>query len=186
MCHPAVYIGLAGVSIMQAKQTEKAQNAIATAQYKADQEQIRSNRASIEIEALQKGNMLSQQFQDRLAQNRAILSSSGMTFNSMSFMANQDYNKKIYHTELNAVALDQSTKRLEQSWKSYNSRLTLQSNKIAAKGQRNATTIKALQLGASAAGGLDNPFDKTAGPSSGDIMGGKYGTAQGPLGGKAN
>lgn len=154
MCHPAVYIGLAGISIMQAKATEKAQNAIATAQYKAEQEQIRSNRTSIEIEALQKGNMLSEQFQDRLAQNRAILSSSGMTFNSMSFMANQDYNKKIYHTELNAVALDQSTKRLEQSWKSYNSRLTLDSNKIAARGQRNQATIKALQLGAQGVAGL--------------------------------
>ena len=161
MCHPAVYIGLAGASIMQAKQTERAQNAIANLQYKAEQEQIRNNRAAIEIETLQKGNILSQQFQERLAQNRAILSSSGMTFNSMSFMANQDYNKKIYHTELNSVALNASTQRLEQSWKSYNSRLTLESNKIAARSARNATTIKALQLGASAASGLNNPFDKT-------------------------
>ena len=91
MCHPAVYIGLAGASIIQARQTEKAQNAVANMQYKAEQEQIRNNRASIEIEALQKGNILSQQFQERLAQNRAILSSSGMTFNSMSFMANQNF-----------------------------------------------------------------------------------------------
>ena len=172
MCHPAVYVGLAGLSIMQAKQTEKAQNAIANAQYKAEQEQIRNNRASIEIEALQKGNILSQQFQEKLAQNRAILSSSGMTFNSMSFMANQDYNKKIYHSELNSVALDQSRKREEQSWKSYNSRLTLQSNQIAAKGQRNATTIKALQLGAQGVAGLKTDVPGIDPKFENQIMGG--------------
>ena len=156
MCHPAVYVAIAGFSILEAKKTEKAQLALANAEFKAKQEQIKSNRAAVEIEALQKGNILSQQFQEKLAQNRAILASTGLTSNSMSFMANQQNNRSIYHTELNSVALDTAKKRESLSYASYDARVNLVQRQIQAKAQRKQTTLKAIQLGAKGAEGLLN------------------------------
>ena len=104
MCHPAVYIGLAGVNMIQARQTLKAEQALADQAYRDRQEQIKDNRMSVQLEATQMGNSLAQIFQEKQAANRALLSPSGIG-QSNSFEAAMNASKSAFMRELNINAL---------------------------------------------------------------------------------
>ena len=117
MCHPAVYIGLAGANIIQARQTLKAEQALAEQAYRDRQEQIKDNRTSVQIEAIQKGNTLAQIFQEKQASNRALLSPSGIG-QSNSFEAAMNRSKSAFMRELNISAFNAINKQSELAFAS--------------------------------------------------------------------
>ena len=171
MCHPAVFmamgagagaagtlavvsgIGLAGLSIMQAKSAQKAQNALATQAYQDKQEQIKDNRMSVKLETMQKGNALAQEFLRRQATNRALLSPSGIG-QSNSFEAAMQYNKSQYHQELNAIAINETRRNADLAYASQESRIELQSTKIATRSAFQQALIKGVTTVATSASGL--------------------------------
>ena len=178
MCHPAVFvamgagagtagtlavvsgIGLSGISIMQAKSAQKAQVALANQAYQDKQAQTKDNRMSVQLEAVQKSNALSQEFLRRQATNRALLSPSGIG-QSNSFEAAMQYNKSQYHQELNAIAINETKRNADLAYASQESRIQLQSTKIAAKSAFQQALFKGVTTAATAAGGFKTSDDLT-------------------------
>jgi hypothetical protein len=199
MCHPAVFmamgagagaagtlavvsgIGLAGLSIMQAKSAQKAQVALANQAYQDKQEQIKDNRMSVKLETMQKGNALAQEFLRRQATNRALLSPSGIG-QSNSFEAAMQYNKSQYHQELNAIAINETRRNADLAYASQESRIQLQSTKIATRSAFKQAFIKGVTTIATSASGLKTTDGLTIEGGKGAIMGGLNPTSY-PLGG---
>jgi len=174
MCHPAVFtaigvgggaagtagtlavlsnVGLAGLSIMQAKSAQQAQNALADQAYQDKQTQIKDNRMTVQLEAIQKSNALSQEFLRRQATNRALLSPSGIG-QSNSFEAAMQYNKSQYHQELNAVAINETRHNADLAYASQESRIELQSTKIATRSAFQQALLKGIVTGSKAVSGI--------------------------------
>ncbi len=181
MCHPAVFtaigvgggaagtagtlavlsnVGLAGLSIMQAKSAQKAQNALAERAYQDKQTQIKDNRMTVQLEAVQKSNALSQEFLRRQATNRALLSPSGIG-QSNSFEAAMQYNKSQYHQELNAVAINETRRNADLAYASQESRIELQSTKIATRSAFQQALLKGIVTGSKAASGIKTSDNST-------------------------
>jgi len=156
MCHPAVYIGLAGANIIQARQTLKAEQALAEQAYRDRQEQIKDNRTSVQIEAIQKGNTLAQIFQEKQASNRALLSPSGIG-QSNSFEAAMNESKSAFMRELNISALNAINKQSELAYASRESGLTKVVDLNRATGRFNQTMFDSIEMGMKGFEGLKKP-----------------------------
>lgn len=199
MCHPAVYVAIAGANIIQARKTRKQEEALATQAYLDRQQQIKENRATVELETLQKGNVLSQQFQERMATMRAILSPSGIG-QSNSVDAAIGFNKSQFQRELNVVALNASRQRADLAYKSKESGLQLTADKMRARTRytktlfdstmlatKGAIGMKGLGGGASTGGNIGNVDMSGFGSGPGLYDGGIAGTggfAPDPITGK--
>ena len=160
MCHPAVYIGLAGANIIQARQTLKAEQALAEQAYRDRQEQIKDNRTSVQIEAIQKGNTLAQIFQEKQASNRALLSPSGIG-QSNSFEAAMNESKSAFMRELNISALNAINKQSELAYASRESGLTKVADLNRATGRFNQTMFDSIEMGMKGFEGLKKPNNVT-------------------------
>jgi len=166
MCHPAVYIGLAGVNMIQARKTLKAEQAIAEQAYRDRQEQIKDNRMSVQLEARQKGNILAENFAAQQATNRALLSPSGIG-QSNSFEAAMANNKDLFMRELNVSALDAINKQSELAYASRESGLTKTADMNRARGRFNQSMMDSLEMGMKGAEGLkDNTGGQQVGSKS--------------------
>tara|TARA_R110000823_G_scaffold29953_3_gene86286 strand:- start:2179 stop:2769 length:591 start_codon:yes stop_codon:yes gene_type:complete len=154
MCNPlAIAIVGSGATMIQAKRTAQSAGAFAQAAHDANMQQIKDNRAEVLLETTQKGNMMAEQFAEKQASNRALLSTLGVS-SSMSMSAAMSYNKSNFKSELNAVALEQSRKNAQLAYKGQDSRIQLQATKNAAKAARNQAYIKGATAIATAASGL--------------------------------
>lgn len=177
MCDPvtaAIIIGQ-GASMIQAKKAQKSADAIAQASFDADMQQIKDNRREVALEAAQKGNSLSQLFQEKQAANRALLQSSGIA-SSMSLNAAYQDALRIQKQDLNAIALEEGRKYSELAYKGQDSRLQLASKKAANKSAKDSAYIKGATTIAKAAEGKDffgkkttsnNPYYAKRGLTSG-------------------
>tara|TARA_R100001463_G_scaffold57347_1_gene109546 strand:- start:8277 stop:8888 length:612 start_codon:yes stop_codon:yes gene_type:complete len=200
MCHPAVFtamgtstataataaiytnIGLGAMSIMQAKSAQKTQIALANQAYQDKVEQIKDNRVSVKLEAIQKSNSLAQEFLRRQATNRALLSPSGIG-QSNSFEAAMRYNKSQYHQELNAIAINESRRQADLAYASQEARIQLQSTKVAAKSAFQQALLKSAVTTSTAISGIKQPPNATSTlTNERRIMGGFNGEYS-PLGG---
>lgn len=160
MCHPAVYIGLAGVNMIQARQTLKAEQALADQAYRDRQEQIKDNRMSVQLEATQMGNSLAQIFQEKQAANRALLSPSGIG-QSNSFEAAMNASKSAFMRELNINALQAIKKQSDLAYASRESGLTKVADMNRAQGRFNQSMMDSLEMGMKGFEGLKKPNNVT-------------------------
>ena len=167
MCNPlAIAIVSSGATMIQAKRTAQSAGAYAQAAHNANMQQIKDNRAEVLLETTQKGNMMAEQFAEKQASNRALLSTLGVS-SSMSMSAAMSYNKSNFKSELNSVALEQSRKNAELAYKGQDSRMQLASTKSAAKAARNQAYIKGAANIATAYAGLsDKPSGQQVGSGS--------------------
>jgi hypothetical protein len=194
MCHPAIFtalssgaitgaaagtlavasgVGLAGYSILSARAAQKSSDAFAEQAYRDEQEQIASNRSSVILESMQKGNILKEEFIRRQATNRALLSPSGIG-QSNSFEAAMRFNKSQFHRELNVIALEQSRKERDLTYASIDARRQLESTKTANKNAFQQQVIRSVTTAATAASGFKTP-GTTQLVETDRIMGGLYG-----------
>jgi hypothetical protein len=153
MCHPAVYIAMAGYNMIQARATKKAEIALADQAYRDRQEQIKDNRMSVQLEAAQKGNTLTQIFVERQASNRALLSPSGIG-QSNSLEAAMKFNKSQYMRELNISALNAIKQKSELAYKSKESGLTKTADITRARTRYSQSMMDSLEMGMKGAEGL--------------------------------
>jgi len=162
MCHPAVYIGLAGLNMIQARQAYKAEQALAEQAFRDREDQIQENRESVYLESIQKGNILKQNFIEKQASNRALLSPSGIG-QSNSFEAAMASNKDAYMQELNVNALNAIRKNSELAYASQESALTKLADINQAKSRFAKSMMDSIEMGAYGFQGLKKKPSSTGG-----------------------
>lgn len=186
MCHPAIFtavgvsgatagtlavasgVGLAGYSILSARAAQKSSDAFAEQAYRDEQEQIASNRSSVILESMQKGNLLKEEFLRRQATNRALLSPSGIG-QSNSFEAAMRFNKTQFHRELNVIALNESRKQRDLAFSSLDARRQLESIKSANKNAFQQQFVKSISTLATTASGFKTPGTASTGGNIGNV-----------------
>jgi len=158
MCHPAVYIGIAGLNVIQARQSYRAEKNLTEQAYRDRQEQIASNRSAVQLEAIQKANVTKNIFFEKQATNRALLSPSGIA-QSNSFEAAMKENKSQMIQELNVNALAATRKQSELAYASIQSGLQKQADLVSARTRFTKSLMDSATTAAMAGEGLLKPSD---------------------------
>lgn len=181
MCNIYAAIALTGLSLMEAKKAQQASDAMAEQKFRMDMEEIQDNRRSVILNSLQTGNAYRQQFLERLSTNNLVLAQGGKLYTGTG-KALTKRNEKTKKQDLNAAALKTSQDLMGLSYRSYDARLQLAQSKAESKAARNQAYIKAGLTLATAASGMENPFQNVSeGGSIGrtsmlDFRGGTRGT----------
>lgn len=162
MCHPAVYIGIAGLNVLQARQSYKAEKSLAEQAFRDREEQIADNRSAVQLEAIQKANMTKQIFFEKQAANRALLSPSGIA-QSNSFEAAMKENKSQMIQELNVNALQAMRKQSELAYASIQSGLKKQADIEGARTRFAKSLMDSATTAAMAGQGLSQNPSSTGG-----------------------
>lgn len=139
MCHPAVYAAIAVGNVLQAREAEKASNALAEQAAQEQRDQIKDQRADLAIEVAQKENERWRNYQSHMAGNRALLASMGLTEQGGSYLALKSRNKQIVKTDLRDIFLSKGKSLRELAY----AELDVERNLLAAKISTKQNTINA-------------------------------------------
>ena len=158
-------MAIAGLNVLQARQSYKAEKSLAEQAFRDREEQIADNRSAVQLEAIQKANMTKQIFFEKQASNRALLSPSGIA-QSNSFEAAMKENKSQMIQELNVNALQAMRKQSELAYASIQSSLKKQADIEGARTRFTKSLMDSAMTAAMAGEGLSGGGGQSVGASS--------------------
>ena len=159
MCDPVtIAIATMGLNVLSARQTQKANDAMAKAEFQQTEDNLKTARLDNKLKHLSQSNAIKEAYAEKFATNQVILASSGRDPNSYSFMTSYQKSEATKQKrELRYVGLNEQSAFANLSIEQQNARRNLIAKKNANQAGFNQVLLNTAMQGATMYAGLSKP-----------------------------
>ena len=159
MCDPVtIAVTTMGLNVLSARQTQKANDAMAKAEFQQTEDNLKTARLDNKLKHLSQSNAIKEAYAEKFATNQVILASSGRDPNSYSFMTSYQKSEATKQKrELRYVGLNEQSAFANLSIEQQNARRNLIAKKNANQAGFNQVLLNTAMQGATMYAGLSKP-----------------------------
>jgi len=147
-----------GLNVLSARQTQKANDAIAEMEFKQIEDNLKTARLDNKLRHLTESNAIKEAYAEKFSTNQVLLANAGRDPNSYSFMTSYQKSEKFKQKrELRYVGLNEQSGFANLSIEQQNARRNLIGKKNANQAGFNQTLLNTAMQGATLYAGLSKP-----------------------------